>query len=59
METECRIKDRNLKCDKSLENWRMPNLTDVLNTYNIAVVIIHEVRWLDVGQLDVGEYVIL
>lgn len=34
------------------------NLADVLNTYKIDVVAIQEVRWLDVGQIDVGEYVI-
>jgi len=35
-----------------------PNLADVLNTYKMNVVAIQEVRWLNVGQIDVDEYVI-
>ncbi|KAL4090324.1 hypothetical protein QTP88_025183 [Uroleucon formosanum] len=34
------------------------NLADVMNTYKIDVAAIQEVRWLDVGQINVGEYVI-
>jgi len=30
----------------------------VLSAYNIDFVTIQEVRWLDIDQLDVGEYVI-
>jgi len=34
------------------------NLAAVLSTYKIAVVVIQEVRWLDMGQLNIGECVI-
>jgi len=34
------------------------NLTDVLNTYNIKVAAIQEIRWLGVGELTIGEYTI-
>jgi len=34
------------------------NLVDVLNTYNIKIAAIQEIRWLAVGQLTIGEYTI-
>jgi len=34
------------------------NLVDVLNTYNIKIAAIQEIRWLGVGQLTIGVYTI-
>jgi hypothetical protein len=34
------------------------NLADILNTYDIKVAAIQEIRWLRVGQLTIVEYTI-
>lgn len=35
------------------------NLADVLNTYNVKIAALQEIRWLGVGQITTGEYTIL
>lgn len=56
-----------LNTELKIETWNVTslfrtgafqNLPNVLNTQKIDIVAIQEVQWLDVGQIDVDEYVI-